>query len=373
MTAVLPAAAVAAACVLLALGAAATPFSSADAKPRACDRSLNASLKIVQPRAALVVSGEVCAKGRVRIQQRTKGSWRRIGRTRADRAGGFSACVRLRRTRRRKVLLSAVASNGTRARTMVRISAHGGTGCELHLLKEDLATDPDPRALWGSIDAVSPTRHQWFASGGPDGGPFRRITALDGDDFDGERAELGNGDYLPDSHGRLDTFYLYRGGTHRVTSFWMRLADGFPISPDRERWQNVMQMKQTSPANNSSGTPVLALQATDGDWLLKQSDSPGPADDMHILWRTPARVGVWTRIVFDAVYSNDPRVARLRITIGGVSSPLFHTYTLKTETSPPGEELRTGDPIPSHLRVGIYHDETLPSASVDITDVQIFG
>lgn len=134
-----------------------------------------------------------------------------------------------------------------------------------------------------------------------------------------------------------------------------------------------MQMKQTSPANNSSGTPVLALQATDGDWLLKQSDSPGPAEDMHILWRTPARVGVWTRIVVDAVYSNDPRVGRLRITLGAVSSPVFRTYTLKTEASPPGEDLHVGEGIPSHLRMGIYHDSALPSASVDITDVQIFG
>jgi hypothetical protein len=134
-----------------------------------------------------------------------------------------------------------------------------------------------------------------------------------------------------------------------------------------------MQMKQTSPANNSSGTPVLALQATDGDWLLKQSDSPGPADDMHILWRTPARVGAWTKIVIDAVYSNDPNVGRLQITIGGVRSPVFKTYTQKTETSPPGEDLQVGEGIPSHLRMGVYHDEVLPSASVDIADVQVFG
>jgi hypothetical protein len=359
--------------LLLAAVASCTDPSAAAGKRRACHASLNPALRIVQPRAKLQVSGQVCTRGRVRIQQRKKGAWRRIGRTRANRRGGFSACIQLRHTGKRKVRLRAVARNGRRARATLQISAEGGNSCELQLLREDLATNPDPLPLWGAIEAASPTRHQWFASGGPDGGPFRRMTALDGDDYDGERAELGNGDYLPDRHGRLDTFYLYRGGMHRITSFWMRLPTGFPISPDRERWQNVMQMKQTSPANNSSGTPVLALQATDGDWLLKQSDSPGPADDMHIVWRTPARVGVWTRIVLDAVYSNDASIGRLSISIGGVTSPVFKTYTLKTETSPPGEQLRAGDPIPSHLRMGIYHDETLPAASVDIADVQIFG
>ena len=43
---------------------------------------------LVQPRAKLTVSGEVCGTGRVKIQQRKKGSWRRIGRARADRGGG---------------------------------------------------------------------------------------------------------------------------------------------------------------------------------------------------------------------------------------------------------------------------------------------
>ncbi len=365
----------AAACLLLLALAPMLPARAAAKAERAaaCGGGLNPPAKKVRPRGRLLLSGQTCAPATVGIQQRKRGSWARLGRVATDQAGSYSTCVRLRRSSgRRKVRLRAVGSDGSRARAMVRIAKRGSSGCGLRLLRQDLATDPDPRPLWGTIDAVSPTRHQWFGSGAPDGGPFRRMTALDGDDYDGERAEIGNGDYRLDD-GKLDTFYLYRAGTHRVTAFWMRLPAGFPISPDRERWQNVMQMKQTSPANNSSGTPVLTLQATDGDWLLKQSDSAGPADDMHILWRTPARVGVWTRIVIDAVYSNDPAVGRLRITIGGISSPVFKTYTLKTETSPPGDGLRVGDGIPSHLRMGIYHDHELPSASVDIADVQIFG
>jgi Polysaccharide lyase len=346
--------------------------TSAAAKRHACNAGINPALKIVQPGAQLRVSGGVCGKGQVRIQQRKHGSWRHIGRTRADRAGGFSTCVRLRPTAKPRVRLRAVGRGGIRARNTVSISPQGGTGCELHLLQQDLATDPDPRALWGDIDAVSPTRQQWFASGGPDGGPFRRMTAQDGDLYHGnsERAELGNSDYLLDD-GQLQTFYLYREGMRRVTSFWMRLPSNFPINTDD--WQVVMQMKETDPATNTDGTPMISLQATQGQWLLKQSTSSGPANDTRILWRTPARVGVWTHLVVDATYSTDPAAGRIAITIGGVSSPDLHTYTLKTEVSPPGPGLHPGDPIPSHLRMGVYHDPPMPGTSVDIAQVQIFG
>jgi hypothetical protein len=258
------------------------------------------------------------------------------------------------------------------AQTTVHISAEGGTGCKLQLLREDLATDRDPTPLWGELLAVSPTRYHWFPSGGPDDGPFRRLTAQDGDLFhgDSERAEIGDSDYTP-TDGKLDTFYLYRAGMRRVTSFWMRLPPDFPI--DTDDWQVVMQMKETDPATNTAGTPVISLQATDGHWILKQSLSSGPSDDTRILWQTPAKVGVWTHIVVDATYSTDPATGRIGITIGKASSPVFHTYTLKTEVSPPGPGLHVGDPIPSHLRLGIYHDPPLPGTSVDIARVQIFG
>jgi Polysaccharide lyase len=363
---------IAVACVLFAVAVLSVAPSTADAKRRACHARLNPTVKLVRPRAKLMVSGKVCGKGRVRIQQRKKGTWRRIGRTRADRGGGFSTCVRLRRTGRRKVRLRAVARNGARARATVVISAQGVSGCGLHLLKQDLATDPDPVPLWGDIDAVSPTRHQWFASGGPTGGPFRRMTALDGDLYHGnsERAELGDSDYLFED-GKSDTFYLYMAGMRRVTSYWMRLPSSFPMNSDE--WQVVMQMKQSDPATNADGTPVIALQAIQGQWILKQSTSSGPASDTRILWRTPAKVGVWTQITVDATYSTDPAAGQFAITIGGASSPVFRTYNLKYEVNPPGPQLQAGDPIPSHLRLGIYHEPSMPGTSVDIAEVQIFG
>jgi hypothetical protein len=360
----------AAACLLLVAPAAAKP-ASAVAK-RHCNAQLDPTISIVQPRASFTVSGDVCSKGRVHIQQRRKGSWRRIGRTRASSGGGFSACVQLRRTGKRKVRLRVVGRNRARARATVHLSAQGASGCGLHLLKEDMATNPDPIPLWGDIDAVSPTRHQWFPAGGPDGGPFRRMTAMDGDLYHGnsERAELGDSDYFSED-GKSDTFYLYREGMRRVTSYWMRLPTSFPMNSNA--WQVVMQMKQTDPATNADGTPVIALQAIQNQWILKQSSSPGPAEDTRVLWRTPARLGVWTHITVDATYSTDPSAGRFAITIGSASSPVLHTYNLKYEVSPPGPELRPGDPIPDHLRLGIYHDPSMPGTSVDIAQVQIFG
>jgi Polysaccharide lyase len=360
------------ACLALVLLIGAAGSQPAAAKHRGCDARLNPTLGIVQPRAAFRVSGEVCRRSRVRIQQRKKGKWRGIGRTRADRGGGFSACVQLRGTGKRRVRLRAVTRRGIRARAIVQVSAQGSSGCGLHLLKQDLASNPDPIPLWGDIDAVSPTRHQWFASGGPDGGPFRRMTALDGDLYHGnsERAELGDSDYLSED-GRSDTFYLYRAGMRRVTSYWMRLPTNFPM--DSNAWQVVMQMKQTDPATNANGTPVISLQAIQGKWILKQSTSPGPAEDTRVLWQTAARVGVWTHITVDATYSTDPSAGRYAITIGGASSPVFRTYNLKYEVNPPGPELHAGDPIPDHLRLGVYHDPSMPGTWVDIAQVQIFG
>jgi hypothetical protein len=223
--------------------------------------------------------------------------------------------------------------------------------------------------LWNQIAAQGPSRHQQLSSGGPDGGAFRRMTVQDGDDYWGERAELGYNSRLNGLGAPWGTFFLYNEGERRVTDFSMRLPSSFPINTTK--WQVVMQMKQTAPASNSGGTPVLALEAREGRWVLTQSNSAGSSSNTHEVWSTPATLNKWTDISLDVTYSPDPSQGKVQITVDGVSSPTFTTYTQKYETSPAGQGLSVGGAIPSHLRMGIYHESSLPGTHVDLADVRV--
>ena len=116
----------------------------------------------------------------------------------------------------------------------------------------------------------------------------------------------------------------------RVTSFSMRLPTDFPINTNS--WQVVMQMKQTGPSSNSGGTPVLALEAREGRWVLTQSDSPGASSVTRELWSTRATLGVWTPVSLDVTYSPHPTKGKVQITVGGVSSRTFTTYRRSTKS-----------------------------------------
>ncbi|MGH2956526.1 MAG: heparin lyase I family protein, partial [Solirubrobacterales bacterium] len=237
------------------------------------------------------------------------------------------------------------------------------------LLRQDPATNPDPMPLWNSVDAQSSSRHQHVSSGGPSGSAYRRMTVQDGDNFWGERAELGYNSRLNGLGAPWGTFFLYNEGERRVTDFWMRLPTGFPVNTNK--WQVVMQMKQTGPASNSGGTPVLALEAREGKWVLTQSDSPGPSSNTHEVWSTPATLGAWTHISLDVTYSPSPSQGKVQLAVDGVQSPTYTTFTQKYETSPAAQGLTAGGAIPSHLRMGIYHDSSLPGTHVDIADVRV--
>jgi Polysaccharide lyase len=239
------------------------------------------------------------------------------------------------------------------------------------VLRSDPATDPNPLPLWNSIDAQNSSRASWYGSGGPNNRPFRRLTVVGGDDDWGERAELGYNSRMNGLGAPWGTFYLYFAGQRRVTSYDMRLPTDFPINTNS--WQVVTQMKQTGPSANSGGTPVLALEARQGRWVLTQSDSPGASSDTHELWSTPATLGSWTHISWNVTYSPNPSQGKVQLTVGGVQSPTFTSYTQKYEVSPGSQGLRPGDPIPSHLRMGLYHDSSVPGSHVDFTNVQVRG
>jgi hypothetical protein len=257
------------------------------------------------------------------------------------------------------------------------------------LIFSDTGVAPDPAPLWGKVDCQNQSRAQQINTGGdthptamgtPQGdSAFRRLSVIDGDDVYGERCELGE-----DFRAEGPTV-LYRQGNHRITALSVRLPSTFPLNVFT--WQVVMQMKQTFPAANSSGTPVLELDAYDGRWVLRQSRSRGSISDSRELWSVPAQANLWTRFAFDVRYSDRKKGGYIRVAVDlngdgdfadpGELSKGFHTYTLKIETrGGDGDGIKAGSAIPSHLRAGIYHDTVIPcralaGCQVDIDNVQV--
>jgi len=262
----------------------------------------------------------------------------------------------------------------------------------------DTGTDQSYATLWGdelacanSSRVTRPTSGgdpSLTASGASQGNSsYRSTTVLDGDDFWGERCELAKNswsDGLASSQNPWGTFYIYHEGERRATYYSMRLPSGFPINGSS--WQVLMQMKQAGPSNNSGGTPVFDMEVFNGRWRLRQSLSAGASSDSRELWSAPAQTGVWTRFAYDVTYSRNPSIGALKVYIDlngdgdfddpSEQSPTFHTYTLKYETSGSQTGLSPGQSIPSHLRMGVYHDPSYscpsPSGcSVNIDNVEV--
>jgi hypothetical protein len=249
----------------------------------------------------------------------------------------------------------------------------------------DTSGDPNFEGFWGEIQCDNDQRHQWMSTGG-DSHPtitgeaqgndaYRRVTVFDGDEFWGERCELGD-----DSPKSPTT--IYREGSHWITQMSVRLPTNFPL--DQDMWQVIMQMKQTGAAN-SGGTPVIELDAYDGAWRLRQSLSPRAASDSRELWAAPLSTGRWTRFSFDMVYSRMPWRGSINVSVDlngdsdfldpGEQSGTMRTYTLKVEL-PGGDRdgVKPGTSIPSHLSAGVYHNEDYDCPSgcyVDLDNVQL--
>jgi hypothetical protein len=263
------------------------------------------------------------------------------------------------------------------------------------ILASDTASSSDPLPFWGSIDCASASRHQQVTVGGDthvkaDGtsqgdSSLRRLTVIDGDDFSGERCELGENNHGLDGDPSPGPTVFYEEGDRRITYMSFRLPTGFPMSNDW--WQVVMQMKQTGPANNSGGTPVLSLNAYNGRWRLRKSNSVESGSDTIEIWSVAASTGVWTRFAFDVKYSQDSSQGWVKVYVDlnndgdfadtDETSGTIATYTLKRETAgSSGDGLAQGDSIPSHLRTGIYHNPSYTCASptgcyVDVDNVQV--
>ena len=268
------------------------------------------------------------------------------------------------------------ATPGTEsANCAVDATTVSATGC--NLFREDTGSARDPQAgLWGSIDCASTQRYGYstgsgdpkaMAMGGAQGNDtFRRLTVVDGDDLWGERCELGRNThrYGVNAAGQTNgTFALYEEGDRRVTFFSQRYPDNFSTSVSE--WQTIAQMKQAQPADNGGGAPVLELQMTRGLLVLNNR--------WNERWSTPAPANnVWVRYAMDVKYSTDPNVGWVKIYVdlngdgdaldAGEQSPQMNMQTVLPETNGPlgdSDGLSPGDPIPDHLRLGVYHSQSI--------------
>jgi hypothetical protein len=260
------------------------------------------------------------------------------------------------------------------------------SGCAI--LRQDTAASSDLLGMWGSIDCASSSRVAWSATSGDphqtaDGSlqgntAYRTLTVLDGDNFYGERCEIGRNERRYGEGGSWGTLALYKQGQHRITYFSERYPAGF--QPNVNAWQTVAQMKQTQPYVNDGGNGVaLELQIYGGQLRLFHNWTQQ--------WATPAPAsGSWTRYALDVVYSTDPAVGSVKVYVdlngdgdaldAGEQSPLMHMATLETEAGSGGDGIGPGDPIPDHLRLGVYHDPSIScpaptGCSVQVDNVQI--
>jgi hypothetical protein len=203
---------------------------------------------------------------------------------------------------------------------------------------------------------------------------YRRLAVIDGDDFYGERCELGRND---SRHGEntgnqtSGTFALYRQGEHKITFFSQRYSTEFDANA--HSWQQIGQMKQAEPYADAVPTGVaLELQIYAGRLRLSTF--------WTTRWSTPAPAkNVWVRYALDVVYSTHPTVGKVKLYVDlngdgdaldrGEQSPVVTGQTLASEAS-------TGRPLPSALMLGIYHSPVIacPAPSgchVDIDNVQV--
>lgn len=254
------------------------------------------------------------------------------------------------------------------------------------LMRTDAAgfVNPAP-GLWGDIECAAASRQRRVAKGGDthrraDGKKqgntaYRRLTVFDGDDYYGERCELGRNERRNGENTGSQTsgtFALYGQDEHRITFFSERYPAGFPsTTPD---WQTIMQMKQTEPYADTDVGVALSLQLFGGRLRLYDFDTR--------VWSIPApRHGIWIRYALDVVYSTDPAIGSIKVYVDsngdgdaldkGEQSPRMHMATLASDPT-------TGGPLPDHLRIGIYHNPAIScprpaGCSVDVDNVQVVG
>ncbi len=265
------------------------------------------------------------------------------------------------------------------------------------ILRRDTASQQDPlTGAWGQLAAADPSRCVYRATGGDpglmaDGAPqgdaaYREMTVMPGDSWQGEtaqRCELGRNTTTPYytvcQPGSVDgTFWLSDSDQHLIHFWSHRYHDNFVMTQDN--WQVVMQNKQDQPY--AANGPVDTAPALEVDiW----------GNQIHLrnfwteIWATGAPVkNVWIRYALEAYYSKDAGQGWVRLYVdrdgdgdfldADEMSPKITCPTLATITSKGNSPRNVGDALPSHMRIGIYRQQTyLAPATLDLDNVQVVG
>ena len=171
------------------------------------------------------------------------------------------------------------------------------------------------------------------------------VTLAPGDDCDGERTELGQGN--PSRPGFEDR--LFHEGDDRWISFQVRLGANFDTSV--QTWRVIAQFHQPG---GDLGTPPLALQVAFGAFVLYRADRNVDSYDTDDLWSAPAVKERWVRFTMHVKFSADPDVGFVELwgnPAGGDVKQLLRktkTFTMKKDA--------LGIAVPLHARIGLYRN-----------------
>jgi hypothetical protein len=237
------------------------------------------------------------------------------------------------------------------------------------VVRSDPGIDPNPENLWGNVECQGDSRYDHHVTGGPDGGPWRQMTVLDGDNFYGERCELGRNTKRYGRSSATDhrgTFYLFRNGDRRIIDWYFKLMPGFPVTTQNS---TIFQLKHTCPCDSITAKPAVQLMPK-----LPNLDLRVPSNDTNPSlwdrWSTPVQTGVWYHATFDITFHTTEAVGRVQLTIDDVdgvadarSSPTLSLSTINRDD---------GMRSPDHLRMGHYRNTAIGgTSSVGLADVEV--
>lgn len=190
------------------------------------------------------------------------------------------------------------------------------------------------------------------------------VQAADADFYDAnaQRTELGMGNPT-----RPDLDRLFNTGDERWIAWQVRLDPSFLVNV--ATWQLVLQLKQLG----AFGSPVFGLSVRDGQWRLDRTSNdptnqwPASLNPLYFLLG-PAVTGQWIKFLLHIRFHYDPAIGFVEmwgdLADGqGYRSLLTKTMQSTQKLSDGTGGYALGQPIPVHLRAGIYRDKAIGGAT----------